>query len=39
MTQMGQTKLKQRAQEIVPGLWLGGRWARRYAREAGIVRS
>jgi Dual specificity phosphatase, catalytic domain len=33
---MGQTKLRHHAQEIVPGLWLGGRWACRYAREAGF---
>jgi len=33
---MGQTKLEQHAQEIVPGLWLGGQWACRYAREAGF---
>jgi hypothetical protein len=33
---MGQTKLERHAQEIVPGLWLGGRWACRYAHEAGF---
>ncbi len=33
---MGQTKLERYAQEIVPGLWLGERWACRYAREAGF---
>ena len=33
---MAKTKLEQHAQEIVPGLWLGGRWACRYAREAGF---
>jgi hypothetical protein len=31
---MDQTKLEQHAQEIVPGLWLGGRWACSYAHEA-----
>jgi hypothetical protein len=33
---MGKSKLEQHAQEIVPGLWLGGQWACRYAREAGF---
>jgi hypothetical protein len=33
---MGKSKLEQHAQEIVPGLWLGGRWACRYAHEAGF---
>jgi Dual specificity phosphatase, catalytic domain len=33
---MGLLKLERHAQEIVPGLWLGGRWACRYAREAGF---
>jgi hypothetical protein len=33
---MGQSKLERHAQEIVPGLWLGGRWACRYAHEAGF---
>jgi hypothetical protein len=33
---MGQTKLERHAQEIVPGLWLGERWACCYAREAGF---
>jgi hypothetical protein len=33
---MGQSKLERHAQEIVPGLWLGERWACRYAHEAGF---
>jgi hypothetical protein len=33
---MGKSKLDQQAQEIVPGLWLGGRWACRYAHAAGF---
>jgi hypothetical protein len=33
---MALTKLRHHAQEIVPSLWLGGRWACRYAREAGF---
>jgi hypothetical protein len=33
---MGKSKLERHAQEIVPGLWLGERWACRYAREAGL---
>jgi hypothetical protein len=33
---MGKSKLEQHAQEIVPGLWLGGRWACRYAHRAGF---
>jgi hypothetical protein len=31
---MAKSELQHHAQEIVPGLWLGGRWACRYAHEA-----
>jgi hypothetical protein len=33
---MGKSKLELHAQEIVPNIWLGGRWACRYAHEAGF---
>ena len=33
---MSRSELERHAQEIVPGLWLGGRWACRYARETGF---
>jgi hypothetical protein len=33
---MSLAKLKKHAQEIVSGLWLGERWACRYAREVGF---
>jgi hypothetical protein len=33
---MGQGKLERHAQEILPGLWLGERWACPYAREVGF---
>jgi hypothetical protein len=33
---MGKSKLERHAQEIVPGVWLGGRWACRYAHEIGF---
>jgi len=34
---MGQSKLERHAQEIIPGLWLGERWACRYAHQAGFL--